>query len=84
MDYTTERQIQRIEAGKSICSIDRIVELSQVLDISTDYLLLGDKNNNKVINNELYTYIHDMTPQEQMFALNIIKVIDGNKNLLVN
>lgn len=41
LDYTTERQLQRIENGETGCSIDKLMEIAQILNISTDYLLFG-------------------------------------------
>ena len=32
----------RLEQGKSVCSIDILIELSELLDCSTDFLLLGE------------------------------------------
>lgn len=41
--YSTERQLQRIENGEIICSIERLIEISQFFHTSTDYILFGDK-----------------------------------------
>ena len=41
LDYTNERQIQRIENGETACSIDKLMEIAQILDSSTDFLLFG-------------------------------------------
>lgn len=84
LGYTTERQLQRIEAGDSACNNDKIMELSQILNISTDYLLFGKEFGLPVDNNEIITYLSDKTPYEQAFALNILKSIFENKQLLVN
>ena len=43
LDYTSERQLQRIESGETSCSVDKLMELAQILDVSTDYLLFGQK-----------------------------------------
>ena len=42
LDYTTERQLQRIENGETSCSVDKLMEIAQILEVSTDYLLTGD------------------------------------------
>lgn len=39
--YATERQIQRIENGEAVCPVDRVVELAEILNTTTDYLLRG-------------------------------------------
>ncbi len=85
LGYTSERQIQRIESGDSSCSIDKLFELSQILDISTDYLLYGKvKESHLNINQELNDYLLSISPQEQAFALTVLKSIFENKQLLVS
>ncbi len=39
--YASERQVQRIENGEVICPTDRLVEIADILNVSTDYILLG-------------------------------------------
>ncbi|MBQ5850124.1 MAG: helix-turn-helix transcriptional regulator [Lachnospiraceae bacterium] len=41
LDYTNERQLQRIENGETACSVDKLMEIAQILDVSTDFLLFG-------------------------------------------
>mgnify|MGYP003305317281 CR=1 FL=1 len=41
LDYTGERQLQRIESGQTACSVDKLMEIAQILNVSTDYLLFG-------------------------------------------
>lgn len=41
LDYTSERQLQRIESGETSCSVDKLMELAQILGVSTEYLLFG-------------------------------------------
>lgn len=41
LDYTTERQLQRIENGETSCSVDKLMEIAQILQVSTDYILFG-------------------------------------------
>lgn len=85
LGYTTERQLQRIEAGNSTCSMDKIFELSQILNISTDYLLFGkEKETPQPPNNELQDYLSGRSPQEQAFALTVLKSVFENKQLLVS
>lgn len=85
LDYSSERQIQRIESGDSSCSIDKLFELSQILDISTDYLLYGNvKESHQNINSDLNNYLLSMSPQEQAFSLPVLKSIINNKHILVS
>lgn len=39
LDYTKERQWQRIESGEIACSVDKLMEIAQILEVSTEYLL---------------------------------------------
>ena len=41
LDYTSERQLQRIESGETACSVDKLMEIAQILNTSTDFLLFG-------------------------------------------
>lgn len=84
LGYSSERQLQRIEAGDSACNNDKIMELSQILNISTDYLLFGKEFGVPIDNIEITTYLSDKSQQEQAFALNILKSIFENKQLLVS
>ena len=48
LDYTTERQLQRSEHGETACSVDQLMEIAQILEVSTDYTLFGLlKDNNR-------------------------------------
>ena len=85
LGYASERQIHRIESGDSSCSIDKLFELSQILDISTDYLLYGKVNeSHQNINRELNNYLLSISPQKQSFALPVLKSIFDNKHILVS
>lgn len=46
--YATERQLQRIENGEAICPVDRVVELAEILNTTTDYLLRGKELNHLI------------------------------------
>ena len=39
--YISQDHIRKIESGKSGASIDLLIDISQFLDVSTDYLLKG-------------------------------------------
>ncbi len=43
LGLASKQHVSRMERGKSGCSIDLIAEIAQVLEISLDYLILGDK-----------------------------------------
>lgn len=41
--YASERQLQRIESGETSCSVDKLMEIAQILETTTDYLLFGEQ-----------------------------------------
>lgn len=49
----TDIHLRRIEAGKSIGSVDLVIEISAYLGVTIDYLLLGVTAENQQIKNEL-------------------------------
>jgi transcriptional regulator with XRE-family HTH domain len=74
LDYSSSHQIQRIESGTTGCSIDRIVEAAQVLNVSTDYLLRGEDRNIQINHSEcLFCKLSE--EQRRMFreAINVIR-----------
>jgi len=47
LDYTNERQLQRIENGETACPVDKLMEIVQILDTSTDFILFGKEKEEK-------------------------------------
>jgi transcriptional regulator with XRE-family HTH domain len=41
----TDRQLRRIEKGESGSSVDLLIELACVFEVSLDYLILGNRHN---------------------------------------
>ena len=80
--YSDSRQIQRIEVGSSTSSIDKLVELAQALDISTDYLLFGKEKH--IVDNKISDFLVDKSQAEQEFAFKMLAAFFENKNLLVS
>ena len=39
--FVDRKHISNLERGERCCSLDLLIELSEVLDVSTDYLLKG-------------------------------------------
>lgn len=54
------RYIQRLEHGQRICSVDLLVELSETLCVSVDYLLTGRETKRDVISNGLLSIINQL------------------------
>lgn len=79
LDYTSERQLQRIESGETGCSIDKLMEIAQILNTSTDYLLFGmDVNSNIYWEN----IIRHKTDKQKLFIYNIVEAISDNLDLV--
>lgn len=49
----TDIHLRRIETGKSVGSVDLVIELSAYLGVTIDYLLLGTTTGNLQIKNKL-------------------------------
>lgn len=56
--YATERQLQRIENGETICPTDRLVELASILNTSIDYLVFGQEK--KLENYQVWKFTKDV------------------------
>lgn len=56
----TVRYIQRLEHGQRMCSVDLLVELSETLCVSVDYLLTGRETKRDVIRNGLLSIINQL------------------------
>lgn len=79
LDYTKERQIQRIEYGETACPVDRLMEIAQILNVSTDYLLFGAKQENTRCFEEI---LAGKSEQEKFYLWKILKVAAENMESL--
>lgn len=79
LDYTNERQLQRIENGETGCTVDKLMEIAQILNISTDYLLFGIENQRDEVSCEMT----GGTEGQKLFMRKISKVVFDNIELLV-
>ena len=57
----SKQHISRMENGERSCSVDLLVELSCILHVSTDYLLMGNEPGKEKIKNELLDIISELT-----------------------
>jgi len=74
LDYTSERQLQRIENGETGCTIDKLMEIAQILNVSTDYLLFGTE----------YSVVDNKSEGQKRFIKLISDVVLDNLELLVS
>ena len=72
MGFASVRQLQRIERGENSISIDRLVELAQILGVSTDYLLIGATEKADEV---LLSALNEMQEAEVGFLIQLIGVI---------
>lgn len=73
LNYTTERQLQRIERGETGCSIDKLMEIAQILETSTDYLLFGREQRTDSQTDSFECLLKGKTKAEREFAYYLAK-----------
>lgn len=61
LGLASKQHISRMENGERSCSVDLPVELSCILHVSTDYLLMGSEPGKEKIKNELLDIISELT-----------------------
>lgn len=69
--YANERQLQRIENGEVVCSVDRLMEIAQILQTSTDYILFGEKK----VNDGGFSY-KSLLVEKEGICLSVKLVVD--------
>lgn len=79
LDYTNERQLQRIESGETACSVDKLMEVAQVLETSTDFLLFGIEKETII---DLSEYVKGKSCGEKLFVQRVVETVVSNVNLL--
>lgn len=79
LDYTSERQLQRIESGETACSVDKLMEIAQILDVSTDFLLFGVEEH---MNRPLEILLEGRSKGQRIFLMKLLKTATENMNLL--
>jgi transcriptional regulator with XRE-family HTH domain len=77
LDYASERQLQRIESGETSCSVDKLMEIAQVLGVSTDFLLFGREKQKGVCG-----YLAGKTEKQAEFLNRLMETVLDNLALL--
>lgn len=80
LDYANERQLQRIENGTTACSVDKLMEIAQILDVSTDFLLFGVKSTDE---NDILEIFNGTSENERWYLVKVLKVIAENLRIVV-
>ena len=57
----SKQYVSRMENGERSCSIDLLIELSCILHVSTDYLLMGSEPSKEEIKNDLLSIISELS-----------------------
>ena len=81
LDYTSERQLQRIESGETSCSVDKLMELAQILGVSTDYLLFGYES---ACRDDMEKYMSGKLGREKEYISRVLDVVVSNMGVLLN
>ena len=81
LDYTSERQLQRIESGETSCSVDKLMELAQILGVSTDYLLFGYEG---ACRDDMEKYMSGKSGREKEYICRVLDAVVSNMGVLLN
>ena len=57
----SKQHVSRMENGERSCSIDLLIELSCLLHVSTDYLLMGSEPSKEEVKNDLLSIISELS-----------------------
>ena len=79
LDYSSERQLQRIESGETACSVDKLMEIAQILNTSTDFLLFGQS---QLAIDVLDTILKIDSEGQKIFLLKLIEIVINNWKLI--
>lgn len=80
LDYANERQLQRIECGETGCSVDKLMEIAQILNTSTDYLLFGIETNPVSLYLDIFK---DKNDRQKLYLLKVLKVAADNLEMII-
>ena len=81
LKYTNERPLQRIESGETSCTIEKLMEIAQILDTSTDFILFGsERNNSDTIS--LHNTLADLNDVQKLYLEMILRVAAENINMV--
>ena len=61
LGLASKQHVSRMENGERSCSIDLLIELSCILHVSTDYLLMGSEPRKEEVKNDLLSIISELS-----------------------
>lgn len=80
LDYTSERQLQRIESGETACSVDELMEIAQILNTSTDFLLFGKE---QIGVGEFASIFEGKNKRQKAYLIKIMEVAANNLEMVM-
>ena len=80
LDYTTERQLQRIENGETACSVEKLMEIAQLLNTSTDFLLFGKEY---MGSEEFEPFFIGKSEKQKLYLQELLKVASDNIEMVI-
>ena len=57
----TRQAVSKWESAQSMPDLDKLVQLSEALDVSTDYLLMGSEPSKEEVKNDLLSIISELS-----------------------
>mgnify|MGYP004471712291 CR=1 FL=1 len=60
-EWASKQHVSRMENGERSCSIDLLIELSCILHVSTDYLLMGSEPSKEEVKKDLLSIISELS-----------------------
>jgi len=79
LDYTGIRQLQRIETGETSCTVEKLMEIAQILETSTDFLLFGQERDSK---DKYYKAFEGKNRCQKQYLLAVLQAAADNIMLL--
>lgn len=79
LDYTGSRQLQRIESGETSCTVEKLMEIAQILETSTDFLLFGQKKDDKDFYGKI---VEGKNRKQKQYLLAVLQAAASNLTLL--
>ena len=61
LELASKQHVSHMENGERSCSIDLLIELSCILHVSTDYLLMGSEPSKEEVKNDLLSIISELS-----------------------
>lgn len=76
----SSKNLSQLERGMTGISLSTLISICKVLDVSADYILFGNKNENQ--NNAVNIMLSELSEQEQIYAEDILSVyVKACKNI---